>query len=66
MVTSNDDRGRLDCPAAIGPLQRNDSVEGHLMYQTGGNIKETLDAIQQSKFVLPAIQREFVWKPDAG
>ena len=34
------------------------------MYQTGGTIKETLDAVQQSKFVLPAIQREFVWKPD--
>lgn len=34
------------------------------MYQTGGTIKETLDAIQQSKFVLPAIQREFVWKPE--
>ena len=32
------------------------------MYQTGGTIKETLDSIQQSKFVLPAIQREFVWK----
>lgn len=34
------------------------------MYQTGGTIKETLEAIQQSKFVLPAIQREFVWRPD--
>lgn len=34
------------------------------MYQTGGTIKETLQAIQQAKFVLPAIQREFVWKPE--
>ena len=34
------------------------------MYQTGGTIKETLEAIQQSKYVLPAIQREFVWKPE--
>lgn len=34
------------------------------MYQTGGTIRETLHAIQQSKFVLPAIQREFVWKPE--
>ena len=34
------------------------------MYQTGGTIKETLLAIQQSKYVLPAIQREFVWKPE--
>jgi uncharacterized protein with ParB-like and HNH nuclease domain len=34
------------------------------MYQIGGTIKETLDAIGGNKFVLPAIQREFVWKPE--
>lgn len=34
------------------------------MYQTGGTIKETLDEIGSHKYVLPAIQREFVWKPD--
>jgi hypothetical protein len=34
------------------------------MYQTGGTIRETLQAIQQTRFVLPAIQREFVWKPE--
>jgi len=34
------------------------------MYKPGGTIKETLDSIQQNKFVLPAIQREFVWKPE--
>lgn len=34
------------------------------MYKPGGTIKETLQAIQQSKYVLPAIQREFVWKPE--
>jgi len=34
------------------------------MYQTGGTIKEMLQAIQQSRYVLPAIQREFVWKPE--
>lgn len=34
------------------------------MYQTGGTIRETLQAIQQAKYVLPAIQREFVWKPE--
>lgn len=34
------------------------------MYQTGGTIKETLEAVQQSKYVLPAIQREFVWRPE--
>ena len=34
------------------------------MFQTGGTIKETLEAVQQTKYVLPAIQREFVWKPE--
>ncbi len=34
------------------------------MYQIGGTIIELLEAIQQNKFVLPAIQREFVWKPE--
>jgi hypothetical protein len=34
------------------------------MYQTGGTIKETLKAVQNSHYVLPAIQREFVWKPE--
>ncbi|TWU38976.1 hypothetical protein Q31b_40540 [Novipirellula aureliae] len=34
------------------------------MYQTGGTIKEILESIQQNRFVLPAIQREFVWKPE--
>lgn len=33
------------------------------MYQTGGTIKQTLDQIGGGTFVLPAIQREFVWKP---
>lgn len=34
------------------------------MYKPGGTIKETLQAVQQNKYVLPAIQREFVWKPE--
>lgn len=34
------------------------------MYKPGGTIRETLESIQQNKFVLPAIQREFVWKPE--
>jgi hypothetical protein len=34
------------------------------MYQTGGTIKETLKQIANNKYVLPAIQREFVWKPE--
>ena len=33
------------------------------MYQTGGTIRDTLQAIQSNRFVLPAIQREFVWSP---
>lgn len=33
------------------------------MYQTGGTIKETIDLVQRHEYVLPAIQREFVWKP---
>ena len=34
------------------------------MYQIGGTVKDILESIQQNKFVLPAIQREFVWKPE--
>lgn len=34
------------------------------MYQTGGTIKETIDLIQRHEYVLPAIQREFVWSPE--
>jgi len=34
------------------------------MYQTGDTIKDTIDAIQLNQYVLPAIQREFVWKPE--
>ena len=32
------------------------------MFQTGGTIKDTLVAIQRNDLILPAIQREFVWK----
>ena len=34
------------------------------MYQTGDTIKETLDEILSHDLVLPAIQREFVWRPE--
>lgn len=34
------------------------------MYQAGGTIKETIELIQRHEYVLPAIQREFVWKPE--
>jgi len=33
------------------------------MYQLRGTIKATLDEIQRNDLVLPAIQREFVWRP---
>ena len=32
------------------------------MYKTGDTIKKTLDAIHRHDLVLPAIQREFVWR----
>lgn len=34
------------------------------MYKPGGTINDALTHIQQNKYVLPAIQREFVWKPE--
>lgn len=34
------------------------------MYSTGGSIAEALKRIQCNEYVLPAIQREFVWKPE--
>ena len=34
------------------------------MYHPGGTIRETLRRIERNEYVLPAIQREFVWSPD--
>lgn len=34
------------------------------MYSTGGSIADALKRIQTNSYVLPAIQREFVWKPE--
>ena len=34
------------------------------MYKPGGTIAEALNRIQIKSYVLPAIQREFVWKPE--
>lgn len=34
------------------------------MYKPGGTIAEALRRIQSKTYVLPAIQREFVWKPE--
>lgn len=33
-------------------------------HQTDGTIKQALDRIARNDYVLPAIQREFVWKPE--
>lgn len=34
------------------------------MYKPGGTIAEALNRIHNNTYVLPAIQREFVWKPE--
>ena len=34
------------------------------MHQQGGTIENALDSIAGHEFVLPAIQREFVWRPE--
>jgi hypothetical protein len=34
------------------------------MYKPGGTIFAALQRIQQKRYVLPALQREFVWKPE--
>lgn len=34
------------------------------MYKPGGTIADALKRIQEKSYVLPAIQREFVWKPE--
>ncbi len=34
------------------------------MHQVGGTIKQALDRIVANDYVLPAIQREFVWRPE--
>ena len=33
------------------------------MYRQGGTIKDAVDRIARNEWVLPAIQREFVWRP---
>jgi len=34
------------------------------MYKPGGTIREALKRIERNDYVLPAIQREFVWHPE--
>jgi len=33
------------------------------MYQAGGTIKNLIDKVAMQEYILPAIQREFVWQP---
>jgi hypothetical protein len=40
------------------------TLAGREMYKPGGTIAEVLNRIQKKSYVLPAIQREFVWKPE--
>jgi hypothetical protein len=35
-----------------------------IMYQAGGTIKALMDKVAAKEYILPAIQREFVWKPE--
>lgn len=34
------------------------------MYQNGGTVKTLLEKVAEHEYLLPAIQREFVWKPE--
>jgi hypothetical protein len=34
------------------------------MYKPGGTIRDAMRRVEQNNYVLPAIQREFVWKPE--
>ena len=34
------------------------------MYNNGGTIKTLLDKVENQEYILPAIQREFVWRPE--
>ncbi|WP_156505771.1 DUF262 domain-containing protein, partial [Sulfitobacter sp. HI0054] len=34
------------------------------MYHPGGTIEKAVNEIAQNNYVLPAIQREFVWRPE--
>jgi hypothetical protein len=34
------------------------------MYKPGGTIRDAMRRMEQNNYVLPAIQREFVWKPE--
>ena len=35
-----------------------------MVYHPGGTIEQAVDEIERNNYVLPAIQREFVWKPE--
>ena len=41
-----------------------DKEGGRIMHQQGGTIENALRRIESHEYVLPAIQREFVWQPE--
>lgn len=54
-------RIRFICTFDLGSAS---TRKGGWMYKPGGTIADALDRIQRTNYVLPAIQREFVWKPE--
>ncbi len=54
--------------APAGPGNREASKSafygGCELYKPGGTLRDALTHIEQKRSVLPAIQREFVWKPN--
>jgi len=47
----------------LSPDARN-CTRGWQVYQTGFTIKNVSDMIASNQYVLPTIQREFVWRPE--
>ncbi|MFC3167809.1 DUF262 domain-containing protein [Paracoccus fontiphilus] len=46
------------------PPRRRQGQLGVVMYKPGGTIESALNEIAKNNYVLPAIQREFVWRPE--
>jgi hypothetical protein len=49
---------------AIDVYETNLKQKGEDVYQSGLTIKDALEAVSRNLYVLPAIQREFVWRPE--
>lgn len=45
-------------------FNRNKHQQGMIMYKPGETLREALKRIERNDYVLPAIQREFVWHPE--